>query len=101
MNTEKANSNQQDQIPILIRVALIAIAALINLPILFKGFSPESIGFFLLFVAKNLLFVPAVFLIVGVLLKLRDDSFKLTNAYYLGVFIAIVLTVQSTSTTIV
>ena len=93
MNTEETKT-EHDEIPLFLKGALIFIASAINLPILFNNFNIESIFYFILFVLKNLVLVPAFFLFVGFLIRLSDDAFKLSNAYYLGVFMAIVLSVQ-------
>jgi hypothetical protein len=95
MNTDKTENNDDNvEIPVFIRAVLIVIAAAINLPILMNEITWESIISFVLFVSKNLVLLPGLFVIFGLLLRFRDDTFKLSNAYYLGVLIAIVLAVQ-------
>ncbi|WP_196140494.1 hypothetical protein [Aliikangiella sp. G2MR2-5] len=96
MNTEKTQENKSDiEVPLFIRGALIFVAVAINLPVLFSDFNLSNITSFIFLVTKNLVLLPGVFLIVGILLRLRDDTFRLSNSYYLGVLMAIVLTVQS------
>jgi len=95
MNTNNTDlTDKEIEIPLFIRASLILITSAINLPILFSGLSLESITTFLLFVGKNIFLIPGLFVVVGMLLRLRDDTFKLSNAYYLGVLMAIVLSVQ-------
>lgn len=82
------------EIPVFIKAGLIFVASAINLPILFQGFNLENIVAFTLFVAKNLILVPGLFLIIGLLIRLSNNTFKLSNAYYLGVFTAVILALQ-------
>ncbi len=92
MNFDKTETNNDNiKIPLFIRVSLIIVATAINLPILLNDLSLASLGAFAFFMAKNLVLIPGIFLIVGLLLKFRDDTFKLSNAYYLGVVMAIAL----------
>ncbi|MCX2794700.1 hypothetical protein Q2E61_11560 [Microbulbifer thermotolerans] len=42
----------------------------------------------------NFVLIPSIFLLFGGIQKLRDKQFNLWNAYYLGLFVAIVLAVQ-------
>ena len=92
MNVDKTETNNDNiKIPLFIRISLIIVATAINLPILLTDLSLESLGAFAFSMAKNLVLVPGIFLIAGLLLKLRDDTFKLSNAYYLGVVMAIAL----------
>lgn len=94
MTTEKAESNNIVEIPFLNRAGLIFVATAINLPILLQGLNLDNLVAFAIFVAKNLVLVPVIFLIIGVLIRLRDKTFRLSNAYYLGVFMAIILTLK-------
>ncbi len=95
MTTDKTEtSSKTDEIPIFIRAGLILVASAINLPILFQGFNVENIIAFTLFVAKNLILVPGLFLIIGLLIRISNKKFRLSNAYYLGVFTAIILSLQ-------
>ncbi|MBL4566878.1 MAG: hypothetical protein JKY85_02440 [Porticoccus sp.] len=92
MTFDKTETNNDNiKIPLFIRVSLIIVATAINLPILLTDLSLESLGAFAFSMAKNLVLIPGIFLTAGLLLKLRDDTFKLSNAYYLGVVMAIAL----------
>ncbi len=93
MNIDKIE--KESEIPLFMRIVLIAIAAALCIPVLLTGLSVEKFISFLFLLIKNLVFLPGIFVIAGWLLKLRDDTFKLSNAYYLGVLMAIVLLVQS------
>ncbi|MCX2802821.1 hypothetical protein OQJ68_13585 [Microbulbifer thermotolerans] len=42
----------------------------------------------------NFVLIPSIFLLFGGIQKLRDKQFNLWSAYYLGLFVAIVLAAQ-------
>lgn len=95
MNVDKTETNNDNiKIPLFIRISLIIVATAINFPIFLNDFSLASLGAFTFSMAKNLVLIPGIFLIIGLLLKFRDDTFKLSNAYYLGILMAIALSVQ-------
>ena len=95
MNNDKTETNDENNdIPLFIRGSLIFIAFAINLPKFSNGFSADTLAAFAFSTSGNLIFTPGIFLIVGLLLRFGDDTFKLSNAYYLGVLMAIVLSFQ-------
>lgn len=92
MQTEK--NSIETRIPIIIRISLILIAVAVPLPQLLKNITMDNFMGYLFFILSNLILIPGIFVIVGFLIQLRDNAFKLENAYYLGVLMSIVLSVQ-------
>lgn len=78
---------------------MIFIASALCFPMLSQGFSAENLIYFAFILVRNILLLPGLFVIVGILLRLSDNTFKLSNAYYLGVLMAIVLSVQEIKST--
>lgn len=47
-----------------------------------------------MYILVNFIIFPLIFLIIGLLLRLLDKSFKLSNAVYLGVVMAIFMSLS-------
>ena len=82
------------RIPLPIRIGLIGIHVVIAAFAFASGLSVEQLTAFGLYVVTNIGLLPLVFVVIGLVGKLLDRSFRLENAYYLGLLVSLVLSVQ-------
>ena len=82
------------RIPLPIRAGLLGIHFVIAALAFAGGFGAKQLTAFSLYIGLNLFLVPLVFVAIGLIGKLLDRSFRLENAYYLGLLMSLVLAVQ-------
>jgi hypothetical protein len=82
------------RIPLLIRIGLIGIHVVIAALAFVGGFGVEQLTAFGMYIITNVGLLPLVFVAIGLVGKLVDRSFRLENAYYLGLLMSLVLAVQ-------
>ena len=63
-----------------------------------RGTGMEQLSVFGMYLLINLVLLPTVFVVVGLGLKLVNREFKLSNAYYLGLFMSIVFLILTVKT---
>ncbi len=77
------------RIPLPIRIGLFGIHGVIASLAFTSGFGVKQLTTLSLYIATNIVFLPLVFVAIGVIGKMLDRSFRLENAYYLGLFISL------------
>jgi hypothetical protein len=82
------------RIPLPIRTGLIGIHVVVALFAFSGGFGVKQLTAFGLYVVTNIGLLPLVFVVIGLVGKLLDRSFRLENAYYLGLLMSLVLVAQ-------
>jgi ACR3 family arsenite efflux pump ArsB len=92
--SEHETTSADFRIPRAIRVILFGLHALIALRLLGALDGADALVVIPLFLLANLVIIPLAMVAVGWLLKQLDPTFRLENAYYLGLFIAFVLSTQ-------
>ncbi len=98
---EKINPKEIDaDIPTAIKLLLFVLSIGMSTVGLFQGISMDAITEFFLLLLKSLLFIPGIFVLIGSIIKYYDHNFKLSNAYYLGLLMSIVLSYQALKATI-
>ncbi|WMS88835.1 hypothetical protein [Pleionea litopenaei] len=85
------------EVPVTLKVSLILVVASLSSVALVNGMESRYLATVAFALGKNVLFIPGVFVLFGIVLKLRDREFKLSNAYYLGLLMSVVLSVKSLS----
>ncbi len=93
-NSPEEKNNSSHDIPLLLRRLLILIAVAMPLPLLLKNIIMDNFMGYLFFILNNLIIIPGFFVLAGFFIKFRDSGFKLENAYFLGLLMSIVLSVQ-------
>ena len=94
MNEAERLDAPDGRIPLAIRIGLFAIHLAIAVYVFESGLGTEQLVEFGLYIAVNIGLIPLVFLAIGLVGKLLDRSFRLENAYYLGLLMALVIKVQ-------
>ena len=82
------------RIPLPIRIGLIGIHVVVASFAFSGGFGVEQLTSFGLYIVKHIVLLPLVFVTIGLVGKLLDRSFRLENAYYLGLLMSLVLAAQ-------
>ncbi|WP_397471237.1 hypothetical protein [Rheinheimera sp.] len=89
-----ADKKSKSRFPKEIAIALILFGALVSLGSLAFNQSTETVIVSLFSLLMNFVLIPAVFLVLGGLQKLREREFNLWNAYFVGLLVAILLAIQ-------
>lgn len=87
--------NNEVEIPFFIKISLVLLVAIHSAHYLLSGLNGESFYSLVYSMLKNFLFIPGIFVLFGLILKLQDRDFKLSNAYYLGLLMSLVLGFKS------
>ncbi len=77
------------RIPLPIRIGLFGIHGVLAAFAFASGFGVRELTTFGLYIATNIVFLPLAFVVIGLVGKMLDRSFRLENAYYLGLFISL------------
>lgn len=96
MNDIQEVENDNFRIPLPIRIGLIGIHIVIAAFSFSSGIGTAQLTTFSLYFAINIVFLPLVFVVFGLVGKFLDHSFRLENAYYLGLLVSLVLVAQRT-----
>lgn len=89
-----SNDDGTKKFPKEIAIGLIAVNCFVCLMPLVKGVSLSILYTVMLSLGINFIMIPLAFVLVGYIQKLRDTSFNLWNMYFMGMLIAIFLTIQ-------
>lgn len=88
----------KDVIPLPIKVILVSLNVAIAALAFLHGFNLETVQAFIQQIVKACIFIPTFFVIIGLLFKFSDKEFKLSNSYYLGLFMSLVLSARAITT---
>lgn len=89
------NPNTEVEIPFFIKTSLVILVAILSFHYLLNGLNSESYYSVFYSLIKNFVFIPGIFVLFGFILKFQDREFKLSNAYYLGLLMSLVLGFKS------
>lgn len=85
---------EKKKFPKEIAIALAIVAALVSLAPIAIVQNEKAVLLAIFGFVMNFALIPSIFLLFGAIQKLRDRQFNLWSAYYLGLFVAIVLAGQ-------
>ena len=83
------------RIPLPIRVGLIGVHVVVASFAFLGGLGLEQLISFSTYIVKHIVLLPLVFVAIGLVGKLLDRSFRLENAFYLGLLMSLVLAAQA------
>lgn len=94
MNNQ-VSPNNEVEIPFFIKISLVLLVAILSAHYLLSGLNSESFYSVFYSLIKNFVFIPGILVLFGLILKIQDRDFKLSNAYYLGLLMSLVLGFKS------
>ena len=96
MNNQDSPNNEVG-IPFFIKTSLVLLVTILSAHYLLSGLNSESFYSVFYSLIKNFVFIPGIFVMFGLILKFQDREFKLSNAYYLGMLMSLVLSFKNVS----
>ncbi len=85
---------KRNKFPKEIAISLVVVSLVVSVVPLWGGLSAISLRAVVINLVSIFALMPVVFVVVGLIQKLRDREFNLWNMYYLGMLVGVVLNIQ-------